>query len=83
MALSPTPMVERGLRRSFEAVPVKIVRTYDWHSPEGQRFLEHVDTALQAGVSLERIGDLLGISNFPHRYNAMRRGENTLRRIFR
>lgn len=72
------PMVERGLRRSFASVPRRTTTVYDWNSEEGQRFLNHVDQAVDAGMSLNRIGELLGIRNFSGRYHAMRRG---LRRL--
>lgn len=67
------PMVERGLRRSFEAVPRQTVTIYDWHSPEGQRFLDHVAAAVDGGVDVDRIGALLGIRNFSHRYKMLRK----------
>lgn len=66
------PMVERGLRRSFEAVPKSTVVIYDWHSPEGQRFLDHVEASVEGGVDVDRIGAMLGIKNFGQRYKILR-----------
>lgn len=67
------PMVERGLRRSFEAVPRETTTIYDWQSPEGQRFLDHVDAAVSGGVDVDRIGAMLGIKNFGRRFSILRR----------
>jgi hypothetical protein len=72
------PMVERGLRRAFDAVPRKTTTTYDWNSEEGQRFLQHVDQAVNSGISPDRIGEVVGVSNFAARYAAMKRGFHRL-----
>lgn len=69
-------MVERGLLRSFEAVPRETVTVYDWHSPEGQRFLDHVEAAVDGGVDVDRIGALLGVRNFGQRYSMLRGRKN-------
>lgn len=73
MSRALPPMIERGLKRSFEAVPFETTKVYDWHSEEGQRFLQHVDSAVAGGVSLDRIGALLGIRNFSQRYKILRK----------
>lgn len=74
MSSTLPPMVERGLRRSFQAVPRRTRIMYDWNSDEGQRFLAHVDQAVRSGVSLDVIGEVIGIPNFAQRYSHMGRG---------
>ena len=69
------PMVARGLRRSFDAVPrhTRTTTTYDWHSEPGERFLQHVEAAMQGGATLDQIGQLLGVTGFAQRYRRIKR----------
>lgn len=60
------------LTRLWRDVPYQTVRMYDWHSPEGQRFLNDVAAALQCGEDINEIGTLTGLRNFSQRYRTLR-----------
>lgn len=66
------PMTERRLRRSWGKVPYQRVLTHNWHSPEGQQFLDDVAAALQDGEDINEIGTLTGLRNFSQRWRILR-----------
>lgn len=66
------PMTERRLRRSWGRVPVRYTPMYDWHSPEGQQFLDDVEAALRDGEDINEIGSLTRLRNFSQRWRILR-----------
>lgn len=45
---------------------------YDWHSPEGQQFLDDVEAALRDGEDINEIGSLTRLRNFSQRWRILR-----------